>query len=112
MWNYNNWAAPSQGGPILLAAVLAVLVAVLIVILIGVLVAVLIVILIGVLVAVLVVVLVLILVIHSFFLRNLYLRPCRYGSIPNSSGFILCFEKDAGDQSCQNSGCNSTGGCF
>jgi hypothetical protein len=37
LWNYNNWAAPSQGGPILLAAVLAVAVLALLVVLVRIL---------------------------------------------------------------------------
>ena len=72
------------------------------------------VVLVFILVGILVVVLgtVAVLVIHSFLPSSKKFAGIRYNSIPNDSGFILRFEKDASEQPAKNSSCNTTCCCL
>ena len=63
-------------------------------------------ILIVVLVAVLIV-LILVLVIHSSIPPELYMRPCRYHSLPRLLAFIIGCKQKAGNQT-RNDGCGNT----
>ena len=54
---------------------------------------------------------ILILIVHDFFLQ-MVLRKHRKASMPNSSGFILGFENQAGQQTCHDSSGNTAGGGF
>ena len=54
---------------------------------------------------------ILILIVHYFFLQMVLRKP-RKASMPNSSGFILSFENQAGQQTCHNRGGDPAGGGF
>ena len=86
------------------------LAAVLVLILVAILIAVLVFIL-GV-VLILVAILVLVLVIHSLFLQICNQRTCRIHSLPNLSGFILCFKYKTCHKPCKDGRGDAAGCCF
>ena len=88
------------------------LAAVLVLILVAILIAVLVLVLGVVLILVAILVLILVLVIHSLFLQICNKRSFRSISLPNLSGFILCFKYKTCHKSCKDGRGDSAGCCF
>ena len=82
------------------------------VVLVGILIAVLVLVLGVILILVVILVLILVLVIHSLFLQICNQRACRIHSLPNLSGFILCFKYKTCHKPSKDGRGDSAGCCF